>query len=247
MTYEKDFLSIKDLTFKYEQQIYPVIEGLSCQIPLASRVAILGLNGTGKTTLLNLILGVLKPDRGDIHLVKLSSRISPINLNGVIGYLPQRENIPFNYSVNEYVLLGRLPYIPMLALPVEEDNKVVASALAALNIQDLGEKMLSEISGGELQRVRLARILAQQPDIILMDEPATFLDIKNKKSLYKLINNLHCQGRTILFSSHDPLDVQEIADFCILMNKSKRTIMIDTPSLLKNNLLTEYFETPIRV
>jgi len=100
MTYEKDFLSIKDLTFKYEQQIYPVIDGLSCQIPLASRVAILGLNGTGKTTLLNLILGVLKPDRGDIHLVKLSSGISLINLNGVIGYLPQRENIPFNYSVN---------------------------------------------------------------------------------------------------------------------------------------------------
>ena len=247
MNTNQGYLSIKNLSFSYKPTIKPVIKEFSCEITLGSRVAILGLNGSGKSTLLNLLLGMLAPDSGNIDLLNTSAPRSLSTLDGAIGYLPQMENIPFDYLVYEYVLLGRLTHIPLFSVPNEVDKKKVSDVLYSLKMADFYGKRLREISGGELQRVRLARILAQEPEIILMDEPATHLDIKNKRSLYKLINELCTQGKTIIYSSHDPLDIADASDYCILMSQSKETRLAVTSELLNSDLLTEYFETDLKL
>lgn len=247
MKVKPGFLSIKNLSFQYKQTTKFVIKDFSCQIPLESRVAILGLNGSGKSTLLNLLLGILEPDHGSIDLIPTSPIRSFSNLNGAIGYLPQLENIPFDYLVYEYVLLGRLTHIPLFSVPNEKDKQLVSEVLDSLKMGDFFGKRLREISGGELQRVRLARILAQEPEIILMDEPATHLDIKNKRSLYQLINELCKQGKMIIYSSHDPLDIAEASDYCIIMSQSKETRLAATSKLLNSDLLSEYFETDLKL
>jgi ABC-type cobalamin/Fe3+-siderophores transport system ATPase subunit len=157
------------------------------------------------------------------------------------------ENIPFDYLVYEYVLLGRLTHIPLFSVPNEVDKKKGSDVLYSRKMAVFYGKRLREISGGELQRVRLARILAQEPEIILMDEPATHLDIKNKRSLYKLINELCAQGKTIIYSSHDPLDIAAASDYCILMSQSKETRLVVTSELLNSDLLSEYFETDLKL
>lgn len=247
MKIDQDYLSIKNLTFFYKPTIKPVIKEFSCDIPLGSRVAILGLNGSGKSTLLNLLLGSLAPASGRIELISSSSNRSLSTLYGAIGYLPQMENLPFDYLVNEYVLLGRLTHIPLFSVPNERDKKLVSDVLDSLKMADFYGKRLREISGGELQRVRLARILAQEPEIILMDEPATHLDIKNKRSLYFLINELCAQDKTVIYSSHDPQDIADVSDYCILMSQSKETRLAATPELLNSDLLSEYFETALKL
>ena len=242
MTINTDYIDINHLNFSYRKEGLPVLSDFSCQIPVGSRVVILGLNGSGKSTLLNLILGYLVPTSGEVFFVSAngSSRLSEIN--GAVGYLPQIENIPFDYRVNEYILLGRIPFIQFFSNPGESDKKCVMSILESLKMSDFFEKHLRELSGGELQRVRLARVLAQKPEIILMDEPATHLDIKNKRSLYETINDLSTKGTTLIFSSHDPLDIEAISDYCILMNKSLPAKLFETKKIKSTSLLSQYFE-----
>jgi ABC-type cobalamin/Fe3+-siderophores transport system ATPase subunit len=247
MITNQGYLSIKNLSFSYKSTQKSVINDFSCEILLGSRVAILGLNGSGKSTLINLILGTITPDSGSIEFFNSSATQYFSTLNVALGYLPQMENIPFDYLVYEYVLLGRLPHIPLFSVPNELDKKIVSDVLDYLKMADFYGKRLREISGGELQRVRLARILAQEPEIILMDEPATHLDIKNKRSLYVLINELCAQGKTIIYSSHDPLDIAEASDYCIIMSQSKTTRLVATSELLISDLLSEYFETDLKL
>ena len=247
MTKKSGYIDINHLTFSYQKEGLPVLNDFSCQIPLGSRVVILGLNGSGKSTLLNLVLGYLEPMNGEISLITPSRSSNLSDLDGAVGYLPQIENIPFDYRVNEYILLGRIPFIQLFSNPVESDKKGVMSILESLNMSDFYGKRLRELSGGELQRVRLARVLAQNPELILMDEPATHLDIKNKRSLYETINGLSTNGTTLIFSSHDPLDIEENSDYCILMNKSLPTKLIETKKLKNTNLLSLYFEVEIHI
>ena len=247
MTKKSGYIDINHLTFSYQKEGLPVLNDFSCQIPVGSRVVILGLNGSGKSTLLNLVLGYLEPMNGEISLITPSRSSNLSDLDGAVGYLPQIENIPFDYRVNEYILLGRIPFIQLFSNPVESDKKGVMSILESLNMSDFYGKRLRELSGGELQRVRLARVLAQNPELILMDEPATHLDIKNKRSLYETINGLSTNGTTLIFSSHDPLDIEENSDYCILMNKSLPTKLIETKKLKNTNLLSLYFEVEIHI
>lgn len=238
-------LEIRGLTFSFEKGEKPVIDDFSAEFPLGSRVAILGLNGSGKTTFMNLLLGLLKPESGTV-LIRENSRVESLaSLNGAVGYLPQMENIPFDYYVKEYILLGRLPYIPIFSFPTAIDEKLVTTVLEVLEITGLSNKRLSEISGGELQRVRLARILAQEPEIILMDEPTSHLDIKHRKSIYLLVNQFSQLGKTVIYSSHDPQEIVETSDYCVLMGKGRKTILEKTSSLAQSDLLSEYFETPL--
>jgi ABC-type cobalamin/Fe3+-siderophores transport system ATPase subunit len=242
-----EVIVINHLSFSYDRSGLPVINDFSCQIPLGSRVVILGLNGSGKSTLLNLVLGFLDPMNGEIFLNTKDKATKLSDLDGAVGYLPQIENIPFDYRVSEYILLGRIPFIDLFSNPGESDTNFVMDILELLKMSEFYGKRLREISGGELQRVRLARVLAQNPKIILMDEPATHLDIKNKRSLYKTINELSEKGTTLIFSSHDPFDIEEISDYCILMNKSLPTRLFETRKLKGNQSLSRYFEVELNI
>lgn len=240
-------LSIANLSFSYTDKEKTVIRDVDIQIPRGSVTSLLGLNGSGKTTLLLLILGFLKPLEGEIRF-DFNGESYPIErLNGSVGYLPQLENIPFDYPVKEFILLGRSPRIKFFNLPGESDYKKVADIHNFLNLKEIENKKLHEISGGELQRVRIARTLAQDPKIILMDEPMTHLDIKHKKYISGLLNALAQQGRIVIYSTHDPLDAIKNSDYCILLGKSMQAFSGKIKELTNSNLLSKYFEMKLEI
>lgn len=240
-------ISLTDISFSYKGKNTNVIDDFNFRIPLGSSTALLGLNGTGKTTLLLLLLGYLSPVRGEIQINKNGQNISIGEMNGFVGYLSQSENIPFDYTVWEFVLLGRAPHILKFNTPSREDIKISERIIISLELSSLSNSKLGEISGGELQRVRIARTLAQEPEIILMDEPMTHLDIKNKKYLNRLITKLKESGKTIVYSTHDPLDVLNYSDNCIIMGKNNEFLAGETEKVISSEVLSDYFKIPISV
>jgi iron complex transport system ATP-binding protein len=240
-------ISLIDVTFSFKNRETNVIKNFNFNIPLGSSTALLGLNGTGKTTLLLLILGCITPCKGEIFINMNGQRTSLIEKNGFVGYLPQNENIPFDYTVQEFVLLGRAPHISKINTPSKEDLEICEEIINSFDLSALANNKLGEISGGELQRVRIARTLAQEPEIILMDEPMTHLDVKNKKYLNGLITRLKESGKTIIYSTHDPLDVLNYSDNCIIMGKNSKYISGKTEKIISSEVLSDFFEISISV
>ena len=242
-----NYISLNNISFAYNVNQNQIIKDFAFNIPIGSATALLGLNGTGKTTLLLLLLGYIKPQEGIIEIINNGQRNSSVSANGSIGYLSQNENIQFDYMVKDFVLLGRAPHILKFSAPSKNDIDFVQQLMESLNLSSLSNCKLGEISGGELQRVRIARTLAQEPSIILMDEPMTHLDIKNKKYLNRLITELKDSGKTIVYSTHDPLDVLNYSDNCIIMGKNNHYKAGETERLITSDLLSEYFEIPVSV
>ena len=242
-----NFIRFDNVSFSYFGRKEWVIKNFSFEIPMSSRTALLGLNGTGKTTLLMLLLGYVAPLEGMITFSKDGQENPITEMNGAVGYLPQNENIPFDYTVREFIMLGRAPHILKFNVPSENDLKISQQIIESLDLKELASSQLGEISGGELQRVRIARTLAQEPEIILMDEPMTHLDIKNKKYLNSLINSLKEAGKTIIYSTHDPLDVLNFSDSCIIMGRNNKYDAGETEKIIRSKTLTDFFEIPITV
>ena len=167
--------------------------------------------------------------------------------NGLIGYLPQRENIPFDYSVGDFILLGRNSKIGFFETPGKEDIQKVSEAMQFLDITDLSDRRLSKISGGELQRVRIARLLVQDPLIILLDEPSSHLDVKSNKQIIELIGRLRDLGKIIIYSTHEARDALNYSDYSILMQKKKATISGASQKVVTKESLSEYFDTEIEI
>ena len=242
-----NLIRFNNVSFSYFGRKERVIKDFSFEIPLGSRTALLGLNGTGKTTLLMLLLGYIAPMEGKITFSKNGQEYPITDMNGAVGYLSQNENIPFDYTVREFIMLGRAPHILKFNIPSENDLKINQQIIESLDLKELASSKLGEISGGELQRVRIARTLAQEPEIILMDEPMTHLDIKNKKYLNGLITNLKESGKTIIYSTHDPLDVLNFSDRCIIMGRNNKYEAGETERIIRSKTLSDYFEIPITV
>lgn len=177
------------------------------------------MNGSGKSTLLQLLLGTLRPQNGSIRFEggKGFENIS----NGKIAFLPQIEYLAFDYSVEEYILFGRVPHVDTFGIPNSRDLKKVMSIIDELNLQDFKNKKITHLSGGELQKVRLARAFVQEPVVLLLDEPTTYLDLYSKKNILDLLTASKSKGVTIIMASHDPSEASEIADYFVLMRKGK--------------------------
>ncbi len=210
-------LTLDNLQFAYQPDA-PVLRQVSFEAAVGSITAILGPNGAGKTTLLKLILGLLRPHSGEILLAgKNLRRYTRRELSRWIGLVPQRESVPFEYTVLEYVLLGRAPYLGPLDQPSAADVAISRQALARLEIEEIERRVIPELSGGELQLVMVARSLAQQTRILLLDEPTSHLDLSNKYRVLDILRGLAREGTTILFTTHDPESASLVADGLVLV------------------------------
>jgi len=214
-------LTFREVTFGYDPR-RAALSRLSLEIPAGSVTAILGPNGAGKTTLLHLMLGWLKPQSGKILLNGLPLReYSPRVKSQWMGLVPQSEYIPFEYSVLEFVLFGRTPYLHPLEMPSQADYRVAFEVLQQVGIMDLRGRALTTLSGGEKQLVLVARALAQRPRILLMDEPSNHLDLANKSRLLSLMRELHNAGVTLLLTTHEPEVATAIATHVVLMSQGR--------------------------
>lgn len=215
-------VSIRDLSFAYSESGPEVLRDLSLDIGAGTICALLGPNGSGKTTLLNLILGWLRPLEGRIELDgRAGADLSRREMSRVIGFVPQEEPAGFELSVLEYVLLGRAPYLGFLETPGAEDRRAADAALEAAGIRKLRGRPLPTLSAGEKQLASLARVLAQDPSIFLLDEPMSHLDLANTQRICWTIESLRDKGKTVVFTTHDPNIASASADTVVLLLKGQ--------------------------
>jgi len=182
-----------------------VLHGLDVEICLGEFVGVLGPNGSGKSTLLRAITGVLPLSAGEVDL--FGGPVSRANRREIarrVGVVPQAALIPFEFTVREVVAMGRTPHIARLHGESEADRAAIEAALERTDTSGLAERLMSELSGGESQRVTIARALAQEPELLLLDEPTAFLDLNHQIEVFELLRRLNRDdGLTVVSVSHD--------------------------------------------
>lgn len=241
-------ITLSDVSFRYGAEHRWVLESLSASVEHGSITAILGPNGVGKTTLLYLMLGLLKPQIGEIFLDGHEVTAIPrAEVSRMIGLVPQLESIPFPYRVVEYTAMGRAPHLGLLGAPQAHDYRIVNQILEMLGIEHLADRNVQALSGGEAQLTRIARSLAQEPDILLLDEPTAHLDLANKEHMLEVLCTLAEQDMTILFTTHDPDVAFSIATHAILMRGGQAIASGDASSVLSGDNLSRAYQLPITV
>lgn len=201
----KTILEAKDLSFSYDGR-NPVFEHVNFKLEEGDVLVILGANGSGKTTLLNCLTGMLAPTSGEVLVRGESIDSYSINdLARVMGYVPQISTPVYSYTIRDYVVMGRAPYMGILRVPKDREYAVADDVIRRMHIEKLADKIYSQVSGGERQQAQIARVLAQQPDIVLLDEPANHLDYGNQFRIIGLVSRMaEKDGIAVVLTSHNP-------------------------------------------
>ncbi|OGO06845.1 MAG: hypothetical protein A2Y73_03325 [Chloroflexi bacterium RBG_13_56_8] len=241
-------ISIEGLWFRYGRGSDAVLRDVSTEIPQGSITAILGPNGSGKTTLLSILLGLLTPEKGTLRIDgRTIDEYSRATLSQMIGLVPQQEFFPLGFSVLDYVLLGRAPYLGLLERPGPEDYAVAEGAIAQVRIESLRERLVPSLSGGERQLTTVARALAQCPRILLMDEPTSHLDLANKRRVMGVIRGLADEGVTIIMTTHDPNAAAANAEYLVLMREGRVVKNASLSEALTAENLSYIYGVPVQV
>ncbi len=212
----KPIITVKDLHFSYKH--HDVLSGINLELYKGEIVSLLGPNGCGKSTLIRLILKLLK-GKGEILLDgKSLDKYSHKDIASHVAYIPQYNNTPFNYSVMEMVLMGRVSKLDFFALPSAHDYDIANAALQKIGIENLKERAFGQLSGGQKQMVLLARAIAQEVNVFIMDEPVAGLDYGNQIRLLELISELGNDGYTFLKTTHYPDHALLISSRVVVMN-----------------------------
>jgi ABC-type cobalamin/Fe3+-siderophores transport system ATPase subunit len=202
-----------------------VLRGVHVEAKPWEFISIVGANGAGKTTLLKVVDGIFKPFMGRVSVLgqDLSLCNSLSALRKDIAVVPQKpSSIQFPIQVEEAVMMGRYGKIGLLRNPKSSDWEKAYEAIEAVGIRPFSKKLVSELSGGEQQKVALARALAQEPLILLLDEPTTYLDSVSRSEIMEIIHSVHHQrGLTTLLVSHDPHLVEQYSDKTYLLENGK--------------------------
>ncbi len=194
-------LEARGLSFAYGRK--PVLDGVDLDCRQGEVLGILGQNGSGKTTLLRLLAGYLKPDRGEIRYRGADiSAMSSGDLARIRAVVGQSAGVNFDFPVSEFVMLGRTPYLPRFGRETSHDFRMVEQALELTDTGHLQDRLISTLSGGELQRVTIARALAQEPEILMLDEPTAHLDVRHQLEIMDLLGKLS-RGMTVITILHD--------------------------------------------
>ena len=240
-------LSIRHLTHAYAR--VKVLDDLSFDVEEGAFFTIIGPNGSGKSTLMRLISGVLAPGHGEIKIVGRSlKRFSGRELAKKIAYVPQIVSQAFPFTVEELVLLGRSPHQGLLGINTGKDYDAARRAMGFTNVDHLARRTLDQISGGERQRVFIARAICQEPEIMLLDEPASALDLAHQVMLMDLLERLKCEtGTTIVMVSHDINLAAMYSDRMVLLSGGRLVKEGAPATVLDESILEEIFGCPFLV
>ncbi|WP_439287133.1 ATP-binding cassette domain-containing protein [Lonepinella sp. BR2357] len=203
--YNNGHLAIQDVSFSLEG-------GTIC--------ALLGVNGGGKSTLFKSIMGLIRYQQGNIQLCHLP--VEKALKQNLISYVPQSEDVDWQFPVSVYdvVMQGRYGYMNFLRIPTTLDKQKVQQAMERVDIQHLADRQIGELSGGQKKRVFLARALAQQSKVILLDEPFTGVDVKTENAIVDLLGQLRQEGHLILVSTHNLGSVPDFCDQVVMINRT---------------------------
>ncbi len=226
----------------------PVLRGIDLAFEPGEVALLAGRNGAGKTTLLRVAAGLLRPDEGVVLLG--DSALAGMPRREVarrIALVPQDTTVPFPYTVTELVLMGRAPHLGLLGFESRADRAIVAAALERLCIDEFAERPVTALSGGERQLVAIARALAQQTPILLLDEPTAHLDLARRLELQTLLRELASEGRTVVLVSNDLGPAASVADRVALLAEGAIHAIGSAESVLQPDALRDAFGIDARL
>lgn len=234
-------IELKDVTFAYDSE--PVLHGVSLRVPEGAMLGIIGPNSSGKSTMLRLMAGILQPGRGSVFVRgRNSAHLNRREAARDVSFVPQETPASFPFRVSEIVLMGRTPHMPAISFEREEDVAVARRALEDTDTYHLRDRFLDELSGGERQLVIIARALAQDAPVMLLDEPTTFLDMRHRIDVFETVARLNRErGRTIVIVSHD-LNLASLYCDRLVLIKAGKIIADGEPSeVLREEALEESY------
>jgi iron complex transport system ATP-binding protein len=212
-------LQTENLSVRYPGMARRALDGVTLDVAAGTFYAVLGPNGSGKSTLMRVLLGVTPPQGGEVTLDgRPAGDWSRRDLARSIGAVPQAEQIAFPLSTRELVAMGRYPHLGPLEGEHDADRRAVAAALEACDVADLAERDVTTLSGGELQRARIARALAQEPRALVLDEPTASLDIRHEMAILELLRSAADGGMTVLLITHGLDAAGRFADRMMLLS-----------------------------
>lgn len=211
-------IDIENVTVAYHGKV--ALHSASLQLRAGSICGLVGMNGAGKSTLFKAIMGFVKPIQGRVRIHGLPIR--QVQQQNLIAYVPQSEEVDWHFpvSVQEVVMMGRYGYMNLLRMPSATDKRAVRDSLERVEMWQLRDRQIGELSGGQKKRTFFARALAQQGKVLLLDEPFAGVDVKTEKMMINLLMQLRQAGHTILISTHDLTSITTFCDQVVLINRS---------------------------
>jgi iron complex transport system ATP-binding protein len=238
----------QELVVRYAGHGRAALDRVSMDVPDGSLYAILGPNGSGKSTLLKTLLGVVPASAGTARVdgreaVAWSRR----EMARAVGVVSQGETIAFPLTVRELVAMGRYPWLGSLGVEGEADRLAIARALEHCDVADLGRRDVTTLSGGELQRVRIARALAQEPRALVLDEPTASLDIRHEMAILELLRSFADQGMTVLVVTHGLDLAARFADRMLLLADGRVSAEGPPADVMRSPVLEAVYRWPLAV
>jgi iron complex transport system ATP-binding protein len=239
-------IGITDLVVSYDRASRNAVDGVSFAASRGRLTALAGPNGSGKSSIVRALLrradilrGVVTVDDRDV------TTFSYAELARLVAVVPQREEAAFPSRVRDYVALGRYPHLGLWRAPAKDDDAAVDQALAQAGVEDLANRDTDALSGGEWQRVRIARALAQQTPALVLDEPTTFLDVAHEMAIFELLSSLARSGLAVLLVSHQLNLVARFADTIVLLDEGKVATSGVPAEVMNAALLESVYRWPV--
>lgn len=212
-------ISLQNITVTYRNGHTALVD-TSFDLHAGSLCALIGVNGSGKSTLFKSIMGLVKPASGKVEINQ--QPVAKALRNNLIAYVPQTEEVDWNFPVlvSDVVMMGRYGKMSFLRIPSAEDKRLVAQALDRVGMLHLRDRQIGELSGGQRKRVFLARALAQQANILLLDEPFTGVDVQTENAIVDMLKALRDEGHLLLVSTHNLSSVPTFCDRVVMINRT---------------------------
>jgi iron complex transport system ATP-binding protein len=237
-----------ELAVRYGKNPKRALDGVTMRVPQGSFYAVLGPNGSGKSTLMRTLLGVVRPEQGSVRIGGRETRQwNRRALARAVGAVPQMEYLAFPLSVRDFVAMGRYPHLGALRPEGEADRAAIREAMERCDVAELENRDVTTLSGGELQRVRIARALAQEPSGLVLDEPTASLDIRHEMTIFRLLRESADQGMTVLLITHHINLAASFADRFLLLSEGRLAAEGGTEDVFQEKILESVYRWPVAV
>ena len=241
-------LEATKLTVRYPNAPEPALDSVTMVVPRGAFYAVLGPNGSGKSTLLRALLGMVPHAAGRAHVSgRLISDWDRRALAQEAGVVTQSESVAFPITVRELVAMGRYPYLGALQSETPTDKEAISEAMRMCDIEPLADRFLSTLSGGEIQRTRVARALAQEPNVLVLDEPTASLDVRHEMEILELLRASVDRGMTVFLITHHLDLAARFADRLLLLDQGRVAAEGEPREVLQEETLQRVYGWPISI
>lgn len=241
-------IEFRDVVLRYPRAVDAAVRGISLSAPTGRITAVVGPNGSGKSTLVRSLLGRIIPEGGEILLGgRAFSEHSRREVATRVAVVAQREEPVFPMAVRDYIALGRFPHGGAFAARTAEDREAIARAVTRADVGAFLGRATDALSGGEWQRVRIARALAQGAGALVLDEPTTFLDIAHEMALFELLDALAREGQAVLLVSHQLNLVARFAEHIVLLHRGEVAASGTPATVMRGDVLERVYDWPLVV